>query len=78
MIDLYLKDTNELLGSITEPELEYLIDTLEETSSEDRDYYVDRATIDLIADGRATDHLVGLLRKAIGGGAGVEIRWQKH
>lgn len=78
MIDLYLKDTQELLGSVTETELQYLIDSLEETAPEDRDYYVDLATIDLLADGRATDHLVKLLRKAVGTGDGVEIEWRSR
>jgi hypothetical protein len=78
MIDLYVKGTNELLGSITETELQYLEDSLEETSDEDRDYFVDQATIDLLADGRATDHLVHLLQKAVGSGEGVEIEWKKR
>jgi hypothetical protein len=78
MIDLYIKGTNELLGSITETELQYLEDSLEETSPEDRDYFVDQATIDLLGDGRATDHLVQLLRKAVGSGEGVEIEWKKR
>ena len=78
MIDLYIKGTNELLGSITETELQYLEDSLEETSDEDRDYFVDQATIDLLADGRATDHLVHLLKKAVGSGEGVEIQWKKR
>jgi hypothetical protein len=78
MIDLYIKGTSELLGSITEAELQYLEDSLEETSDEDRDYFVDQATIDLLADGRATDHLVHLLKKAVGSGEGVEIEWKKR
>ena len=78
MIDLYLKDSNQLLGSITEADLQLLIDRLEETSSKDQDYFVDQDTLDFLADGRATDHLVNLLKKVIGTGAGVEIRWQKH
>jgi processive 1,2-diacylglycerol beta-glucosyltransferase len=78
MIELYLKDTDELLGSITEAELQYLIDSLEETSEDDQDYFVDRGTIDYLADGRATDHLVALLEKAVGDGDGVEVRWEKR
>ena len=77
MIELYLKDSNQHLGSITEPELQYLIDSLEETSADDQDYFIDQGTIDLLADGRATDHLIGLLRKAVGTGQGVDIRWEK-
>lgn len=78
MIDLYLKGTNDLLGSITEAELQYLVDSLEETSPDDHDYYVDQATVELLADGRATDHLVNLLRKAIGADDGADIEWKKR
>ena len=78
MIDLYNASTNQLLGSITEADLKVLVDGLEEESPEDQDYYIDRATIDLLADGRATDHLVGLLRGALGSSDGVDIRWQRR
>jgi hypothetical protein len=78
MIDLYNNDTNELIGSITEADLKVLADHLEEESLEDRDYYIDRATIDVIADGAATEHLLRLLRKAVGTSDGIEIRWQRR
>lgn len=78
MIDIYNKVTNQFIGSLTETELQVLIDCLEEESLEDRDYYIDAVTIDLIADGRATDHLVKLLRTALGSEQGVEIRWQQR
>ena len=78
MIDLYNAATNQLLGSITEADLKVLIDALEEEGINDQDYYIDRATIDVIADGKATEHLVGLLRKAVGAGDGVDIRWQRR
>jgi hypothetical protein len=78
MIDLYNHATNQLLGSITEADLQVLIDALEEESTEDRDYYIDAATIDVIADGRATEHLVGLLRGALGSEEGVDIRWNRR
>jgi hypothetical protein len=66
MIDLYNVATNRLLGSITPADLQVLVDALEEESAEDQDYYIDAATIDVIADGRASEHLVGLLRAALG------------
>src|SRR5690348_12579330 len=71
MIDLYDKATDQLIGSITEEDLQVLVDALEEESLDDRDYYIDAATIDLVADGRATDHLVTLLRAALGAKEGV-------
>ena len=78
MIDLYIASTNQLVGNITEADLQVLVDGLEEESSQDRDYYITAATIDLLADGRATTHLVGLLRRALGSSDGVDIRWQRR
>ena len=78
MIDLYLSPTNQLVGSITEADLQVLVDALEEESSQDQDYYITAATIDLLADGRASDHLVGLLRKAVGSSEGVDVRWERR
>ena len=78
MIELYNNATNQLIGALTEAELQTLIDALEEESQEDQDYYIDAATIDILADGRTTDHLIQLLRTALGGAEGVEIRWQRR
>ena len=78
MIDVYDNATNVLIGSITEGDLKVLVDALEEESAEDQDYYVDRATIDMLGDGRATGHLMTLLRKALGTSDGVEIRWERR
>ncbi len=78
MIDLYNASTNQLIGTITEAELQLLIERLEEESTKDQDYYIDAETIDLLGDGRATDHLLGLLRSALGSSDGVDIRWQRR
>ena len=78
MIDLYKADTNQLVGSITEGDLQVLQDGLEEESATDQDYYINAATIDLLGDGRASEHLLGLLRSALGTSEGVEIRWQRR
>lgn len=78
MIDLYDDATGQLVGSITEADLQVLVDALEEESLDDHDYYIDARTIDVIADGRATEHLVTLLRAALGGKKGVDIRWQRR
>jgi hypothetical protein len=78
MIDVYNNETGELIGSITEADLHVLMDGLEEESEDDQDYFVDRATIDVLGDGRATEHLLGVLRKALGSSDGVEIRWQRR
>lgn len=78
MIDLYNDTTNQLIGSITEADLKVLQDALEEESTEDQDYYIDRATLDVIGDGRATDHLLKVLREALGSSDGVDVRWERR
>jgi hypothetical protein len=78
MIDLYNNTTNTHIGSITQSELQVLIDRLEEESAADHDYYIDQATIEMLGDGSATDHLLQLLRAALGSEQGVEIRWQQR
>ena len=78
MIDLYNATTNQLLGSITEADLQVLIDALEEESEDDQDYYIDQATIEFMADGRPSDHLLAMLRGALGSSDGIEIRWERR
>jgi hypothetical protein len=78
MIDVYNNATNQLIGSITDADLQVLQDGLEEESSRDQDYYITAATIDMLGDGRASDHLLSLLRHAVGSSDGVEIRWERR
>jgi hypothetical protein len=78
MIDIFDNATNQLIGSITEADLQVLVDALEEESIDDHDYYIDCATIDVVADGRATEHLLKVLRTALGSKPGVDIRWQRR
>jgi len=78
MIDLYNDETDQLIGSITEADLEVLQDALEEESSEDQDYFINQATLDVIGDGRATDHLLKVLRDALGSNEGIDIRWERR
>ena len=46
MIKVYNKTTNELLGRISDDELSFLQDQLEEDKSNDHDYYLRKETID--------------------------------
>lgn len=77
-IHLYTKNTNALIGAITEADFRVLADALEEESTTDTDYFIDRATIDVIGDGRASGHLLHLLRAAVGSSDGVDVRWERH
>ena len=77
MIQLYDKDTNARIGSITEDNLRFLVDQLEEESGDDQDYYFTEATLDLLEKGGADTPLVSLLRSALNGRAEMEVRWSR-
>jgi len=78
MIDLYNDETDQLIGSITDADLKVLQDAMEEESSDDQDYFIDQATLDVIGDGRASDHLLKVLRDALGSSEGIDVRWKRR
>ena len=75
MIRLKNKETDEILGSITEDELQFLIDHLEEEFEEDTDYYLNRTTVEMLADKGASRALMDILEHALGDSDDVEIVW---
>ena len=77
MVDLFNVETNQLLGTVTDADLQALADALEEESSDDNDYFINADTVDLL-DGQASSTLIELLRAAVGTGDGVEIRWERR
>ena len=77
MIQLYDKESDTLIGSITAPDLQFLIDQLEEEDSEDQDYYIDRATLVWFEENGANPALLTLLREALGDRQGMDIRWEE-
>jgi hypothetical protein len=68
-------DARELVR-IERADLDFLIDVLEEESSTDRDYYVDRDTLDYLAERGAEASLLSALRQALGTREEMEFRWE--
>jgi hypothetical protein len=77
MIQLYDVENGAPLGAITDAQLQFLVDRLEEESPEDRDYYINQATVDAFEEDGADPALVALLRKALGEREEMEIRWKR-
>lgn len=77
MIEIRDKDTGARLGTITETQLQFLIDQLEEETEDDQDYYVNDVTIEMFADRGADPQLLDLLRKALGDREEMEIVWTR-
>jgi processive 1,2-diacylglycerol beta-glucosyltransferase len=77
MISLRDKETRTDLGTITEDQLQFLVDQLEEEFAEDRDYYINGTMLDVMRQHGADPALVDLLQQAIGDRDGVEIQWSR-
>jgi processive 1,2-diacylglycerol beta-glucosyltransferase len=77
MAKVYDVESGKLVGTVTATELQFLIDQLEEEDSEDRDYYVDLASLSWFEEQGADPALIALLRQALGEREGMDIRWEQ-
>jgi hypothetical protein len=78
MIAVSDKESGASIGSITDSQLQILVNHLEETDLEDQDYYIDRRTIDMIKT-VAADYaaVLDVLERALGNRDGVDIVWAR-
>jgi hypothetical protein len=77
MVNIYDADTNASLGAITDAQLQFLIDQLEEESSTDQDYWINAEEVDVLETDGADPDLVAFLRKALGDRREMTIRWRQ-
>jgi hypothetical protein len=78
MIRLHDTERDRRIGTITEEQLQFLIDKLEEESLEDTDYYLSTDTIDMLEEDGGDVELVALLRSAMAGRDGMDVRWSRE
>lgn len=74
---LYIEETNQVLGEVSEAELKVLFENLEDESAEDTDYYITADTVDYLERRGADARLIAMLRQALGGSDGIDIRWSR-
>lgn len=77
MINLTEKGTNKPLGSISEVQLQYLIDQLEEEWLEDNEYAISSLLLDVFETDAADPQLIAVLRSALAGRDEVNILWTR-
>jgi processive 1,2-diacylglycerol beta-glucosyltransferase len=77
MIKIRDKETGADLGTITETQLQFLIDQLEEESETDQDYYLNKPTLEMFAERGADAELLAFLRRAMGDREEMEIVWSR-
>ena len=75
MIKVKDKDSGQFLGEITEAQLQYLVDQLEEEFEGDKDYYINRDILDVFEQRGVDQVLLSFLRGAMGDRDEMEIEW---
>jgi hypothetical protein len=77
MINLREKGTDKPLGQISEAQLQYLIDHLEEEWLEDQDYAITPLLLEHFESQGADAELIALLRNSLGERDEMEIVWSR-
>jgi hypothetical protein len=72
---LFRLDTEANIGVISPAQLKFLVEQLEEEHDDDQDYYIDRDTLELLADNGIDDELLAMLEKALGDDDAMDIAW---
>ena len=76
MYALYVKADHRLIGEISDDELKFLVDNLEEESLEDTDYDLSRLTLEFLRGNGLSPRLAQLLDAALGDQDDVEIVYE--
>ena len=71
------KTTGATIGNITDEDMQFLVDELEEESSRDVDYFIDAATVEMLDSNGASPTMVTMLRLAVGSSEGIDVNWEK-
>jgi len=69
-------DTGDDIGTISDAQLKFLVEQLEEEHDEDQDYFIDRDTLELMSDNGGDPELLAMLEKAIGDDDSMDISWE--
>ncbi len=70
-------DTGDEIGTITDKQLAFLVEQLEEDHEDDTDYFIDRETLELLSDNGADPELLGILEKGLGDDDEMDISFEK-
>ena len=76
MIQLRDKDKGTQIGLITEKQLQFLVDQLEEEHDRDKDYWLNRDTLEILKESGVDQQLISLLENALGERDEMEIEWE--
>ena len=70
-----IEHDNEI-GIITEDQVQFLIDNLEEEGVEDQDYYIDPEALNFLAENGCDEELLTMLTEALEGRVNIDVRYE--
>jgi hypothetical protein len=76
-VEIYDVQTGRGLGEIGETDLRRLIDLFEEESEQDRDYWIDEPTLDMLQEQGLDPGLLARLRTGLAGRDGFDLGWRE-
>ncbi|WP_027882781.1 hypothetical protein [Meiothermus rufus] len=77
MPQLFNADTGQHIGEISEAQLQFLMDQMEEEHAQDQDYYLNAGLLEAWRAQGADVALLELLQQAMGNQAELNIRWAR-
>ena len=77
MFKLYEKSTNKFLGQISDEEVQFLRDNMEEESMTDVDYYINKTIFNLLKEKGMSENLTKIIQQAMGNRDEIEIRYER-
>jgi len=69
-------ERDQEIGTITENQVQFLIDSLEEEGIEDQDYYIDEELLAMLAENGCDEELLAMLTEALEGRGDIDIRYE--
>ena len=78
MILLKNKENGTFIGTISESQLQYLLDQLEEEHIHDQDYWINTVQIEVFKQNHADSDLVQLLEGALDDKGELEFVWERQ
>lgn len=67
-------DTEAEIGTITDAQLAFLVAQLED--DDDKEYFIDKDTLELLSDNGADPELLGMLEKGLAGDEEMTVVWE--
>lgn len=64
------------IGILTEDQVQFLIDNLEEEGVEDQDYYIDPDALSFLAENACDEELLTMLTEALEGRVNIDVRYE--